>query len=248
MDFSNPERRAEPRVPAPPIPVYASSEDDVFFYGYIKNISPSGMLILSYLECEVGQEYTLEFSLPAKPELLSGACSVEKQVSISCLSSIRWCKEYAMAIYGPVRHGVKFIEAMPDATENIERWVKNQLRRLETQASPVNFPFSLTIPLFCLYPLSHAYERFEQINHLRPHRLHGLGFCICSREDRAERRPETPHFCWGQVLRKRACPAGRGGIHGQAEVLIAGPLGNRTIRDISDRSPECIIFHGSRIH
>ena len=84
-------------MPAPPIPVYASSEDDVFFYGYIKNISPSGMQILSYLECGVGQEYTLEFAL--------------EDTFISCLSSIRWCKEYAMSIYGPVRHGIKFIRA-----------------------------------------------------------------------------------------------------------------------------------------
>jgi hypothetical protein len=114
MDLLKPEKRSEPRVPVPPIPVYASSEDDTFFYGYIKNISPSGMLILSYLECEAGQEYTLEFAL--------------EETSISCRSSVRWCKEYAMSVYGPVRHGVKFIDAMPDATENIERWVKNQLK------------------------------------------------------------------------------------------------------------------------
>ncbi len=105
MDLLEPEKRSEPRVPAPPIPVYASSEDDVFFYGYIKNISPSGMLILSYIECEVGQEYTLEFALPAKPKLSSGIL-----VKSYACSSIRWCKEYAMAIYGPVRHGIKFIE------------------------------------------------------------------------------------------------------------------------------------------
>lgn len=127
MDLLETEKRSEPRVPVPPIPVYASSKDDVFFYGYIKNISPSGMLILSYLECEVGQEYILEFAIPAKPQLLSKIFSVEEQISISCRSSVRWCKEYAMSIHGPVRHGIKFIDAMPDATENIERLVKNHL-------------------------------------------------------------------------------------------------------------------------
>jgi hypothetical protein len=124
MVLSEPEKRSEQRVPVPPIPVYASSEDDVFFYGYIKNISPSGMLILSYLECAVGEEYTLQFTLPAKPKLVS---SVEEKISISCRSSIRWCKEYSMSIYGPVRHGVKFVGAPPDAAENIERWVMDQL-------------------------------------------------------------------------------------------------------------------------
>lgn len=128
MDLLEPQRRSEPRVPVPPIPVYASSEDDIFFYGYIKNISPSGMLILSYLECDVGQEYTLEFALPAKPKLSSRVILDEEEVSISCRSSIRWCKEYAMAIPGPVRHGIKIIDAMPDAAENIEKWVKSQLK------------------------------------------------------------------------------------------------------------------------
>jgi PilZ domain len=125
MVLSEPEKRSEPRVPVPPIPVYASSEDDVFFYGYIKNISPSGMLILSYMECAVGQEYTLQFALPAKPKLVS---SVEEQISISCRSSVRWCKQYAMSIHGPVSHGVKIVDAMPDATENIERWVMDQMK------------------------------------------------------------------------------------------------------------------------
>ena len=120
MDLLKTEKRSEPRVPAPPIPVYATSKDDVFFYGYIKNISPSGMQILSYIECGVGQEYTLEFEL--------------EDTFISCLSSIRWCKEYAMSIYGPVSHGIKFIE--PGAIENIERWVKNQLKSLETHPRP----------------------------------------------------------------------------------------------------------------
>ena len=111
MDLFEHDKRSEPRVPVPPIPVYALSEDDVIFYGYIKNISPSGMLILSYIECDVGQEYVLQFAL--------------EETSISCRSSIRWCKEYAMAFHGPVRHGIKIIDAMPDVTENIERWVKS---------------------------------------------------------------------------------------------------------------------------
>ncbi|MHB8174552.1 MAG: PilZ domain-containing protein [Nitrospirota bacterium] len=128
MNLSESEKRLEPRVQIPAIPVYALSEDDMFFYGYAKNISRSGMLLLSYLECEVGQEYTLEFALPVKPKLFSRIFSIPEEISISCRSNIIWCKESAMGIHGPVEHGLKFIDAALGAGKDIESWVTSQLR------------------------------------------------------------------------------------------------------------------------
>ena len=122
------ERRLEPRVEVPPIPVYALSDDDIFFYGYAKNISHSGMMIMSYLRCEAGQECMLEFAIPARQRLLGRIFQLKEEIPLALRSRISWCVNSAIVTDGPNRHGVKFIDMTQGSAKHIESLVKAQLK------------------------------------------------------------------------------------------------------------------------
>ncbi len=121
------ERRLEPRIALPPVPVYMLVADEVIFYGYTGNISRSGMLVMSYLVCEAGREYDFSLALPVKHGLSGEMRQVEEEIPITFSSSIRWCRNSVAAVEGPNRHGLKIIAAPGDSAEHIEIWIEKQL-------------------------------------------------------------------------------------------------------------------------
>ena len=86
------------------------------------------MLIMSYLCCETGMEYTVEFAIPARQRLLGKIFQIEEEIPVTFRSRISWCKNSAIVSEGPNSHGVKFIDMPQDSARHIDDWIDNRLK------------------------------------------------------------------------------------------------------------------------
>jgi len=84
------------------------------FFGYAKTISRNGMFIASISPREVGDEFTLEF----KPPTMS--------VSVKCLCTVIWRREYQPGSQREPGMALKFIDLDDASREAIDRWAENQ--------------------------------------------------------------------------------------------------------------------------
>ncbi len=82
------------------------------FFGYAKNISRGGMFIASVNPRKVGEEFTIEFTLPREKEV------------IRCRCVVVWSRSYhPKSPYEPGM-GVKFIDLDDSIRDMIDEWVR----------------------------------------------------------------------------------------------------------------------------
>ncbi len=105
-----PDRRKDLRNHLLVLKVKGESGGKVFF-GYAKNISRSGMFIASVNPKKVGEEFTIEFSLPR-----------EKDV-IRCRCVVVWTRTYhPKSPYEPGM-GIKFLDLDESVKASIDEWI-----------------------------------------------------------------------------------------------------------------------------
>lgn len=106
-----PDRRKNLRSHLLVLRVKGEREKKVFF-GYAKNISKSGMFIASVNPRKVGEEFTIEFTLPR-----------EKDV-IRCRCVVVWSRSYHPRSPYESGMGVKFLDLDESVRESIDEWVR----------------------------------------------------------------------------------------------------------------------------
>jgi len=81
------------------------------FFGYAKVVGRGGMFIASVNPKKVGEEFTIEFSMPDKTQ-------------IRCRAQVVWRREF----YPKSKHepgmGIKFLDLSEDIRNRIDEWVK----------------------------------------------------------------------------------------------------------------------------
>jgi Tfp pilus assembly protein PilZ len=83
------------------------------FFGYIKNISKSGMFIASTNPIEAGAQITLQFTLPAP---LVG--------SVSCTCEVVWKRPMGSHLPFEPGMGMKFLDLPKETGQQIDEWIK----------------------------------------------------------------------------------------------------------------------------
>lgn len=86
------------------------------FFGYAKTLSRDGMFIASISPKEVGEEFTLEFTPPTT------------NVSVTCLCTVIWRREYKPGSQMEPGMALKFIDLDDASRETIDMWATNQAR------------------------------------------------------------------------------------------------------------------------
>lgn len=81
------------------------------FFGYAKVVGKGGMFIASVNPKKVGEEFTIEFSLPDK-------------TLVRCKSQVVWRREYSQKSKHEPGMGVKFLDLSDDIRNKIDEWVK----------------------------------------------------------------------------------------------------------------------------
>ncbi len=94
--------------------VHIEGERTVFF-GYMKNISRSGMFIATTNPIEPGEQLNLKIPLPAP---LRGV--------ICCRCEVVWKRPFGKYLPFEPGLGVKFLDMPEDMAERIDIWIKSQ--------------------------------------------------------------------------------------------------------------------------
>ncbi|MBI3754402.1 MAG: PilZ domain-containing protein [Deltaproteobacteria bacterium] len=89
----------------------AKSQADKSFFGYAKVIGRGGMFIASVNPRQVGEEFTIEFSLPDK-------------TLARCRARVVWRREFSQKSKYEPGMGVKFMDLSDDIRNKIDEWVK----------------------------------------------------------------------------------------------------------------------------
>jgi uncharacterized protein (TIGR02266 family) len=92
-----PEKRKNLRNHLLVLRVKGEASGNVFF-GYAKNISKSGMFVSSVYPKEVGEKFTIEFTLP------------KKKKPIRCQCIVKWCRNYDPKSKYEPGMGVSFLD------------------------------------------------------------------------------------------------------------------------------------------
>ncbi|MBI5286416.1 MAG: TIGR02266 family protein [Deltaproteobacteria bacterium] len=82
------------------------------FFGYARNISKGGMFIASVNPKNVGEEFTVEFTLP------------KEERPIRCRCVVVWCRSYKPKSPYEPGMGIKFLDLDGETSSYIDRWVK----------------------------------------------------------------------------------------------------------------------------
>ncbi len=83
------------------------------FFGYAKNISKSGMFISSVNPRSVGEEFTIEFTLP------------REKSPIRCRCVVIWCRGYNPKSRYEPGMGVRFIDLDEEVEKRIDEWIRD---------------------------------------------------------------------------------------------------------------------------
>lgn len=86
------------------------------FFGYIKNISKSGMFIASTNPIAPGEQLKLAFQLPPP---LKG--------TVSCSCEVVWKRPLGSHLPFEPGMGIKFIDLPDETSQEIEEWIKKSL-------------------------------------------------------------------------------------------------------------------------
>ncbi len=111
---SDVEKRKELRIPLRVLRVKAAMEGDVFF-GYARNLSPTGMFIQTPNPKEPGQEVHVRFTLPPKDE------------EISCRAKIVWARNYLGKNKEEPGMGLTFVDLSVNEAEIIRHFVTKEV-------------------------------------------------------------------------------------------------------------------------
>ena len=90
------------------------------FFGYAKNISRGGLFIATVKPREVGEEFTIELTLPLAPRHL-----------IRCRSEVIWKRHFKKKDRHEPGMGLRFLDLSDADSDKINRWVEEQSEKQE---------------------------------------------------------------------------------------------------------------------
>ena len=82
------------------------------FFGYVKNVSKDGMFIASVNPRKVGEEFTVEFTLPRERDV------------VRCRCVVVWSRPYHPKSRYEPGMGVRFLDLDESVRESIDEWVR----------------------------------------------------------------------------------------------------------------------------
>lgn len=87
----------------------------LFFFGYSKNISRSGLFVASTHPLNPGEQIDLEIPLPINNE------------TIRCKCEVVWRRPLGKQVPFEPGMGLKFIDMPPEVSKQIDDWIKSQI-------------------------------------------------------------------------------------------------------------------------
>jgi len=86
-----------------------------YFFGYARNISHTGVFIETISPRDVGEEFSIEFTIPGT------------EILIKCKAQVVWNRRFSEK--GPYEPGMglQFVDLDPEVAGRIKDWVKKEL-------------------------------------------------------------------------------------------------------------------------
>ncbi len=107
------QRRAHNRCEIPSTQVVLTAGEERFL-GFARNVSRSGIFVHTVRPCQIGDEYTLEFTIP------------DTEVNVKCRSKVAWCKNPTWIKDGISSEGLAFVDMDPGTAEMLDGWVRGR--------------------------------------------------------------------------------------------------------------------------
>jgi uncharacterized protein (TIGR02266 family) len=89
-------------------------DDRKYFFGYAKNISSSGIFVNTLTPKAIGEEFSLELSVP------------KSDIIIKCRCRVIWSRRFSEADGKDPGMGIQFLDLDPDMADRIDGWVISQ--------------------------------------------------------------------------------------------------------------------------